>query len=52
MIILHPNINFLVSKQNKTPKIDPKILNRLVLSFLHMYCLLHKQTELNNQINR
>ena len=23
-IVLHPNINFLISKKNKTPKIDPK----------------------------
>ena len=25
-IVLHPNINVLISKQNKKPKIDPKML--------------------------
>ena len=25
---LHSNINFLISKQNKTPKIDPKMLKQ------------------------
>ena len=50
-IVLHPNINFLISKQNKTPNIDPKMLNRLVLPFLDMSCLLHKQSFIINQIN-
>ena len=27
-MILHPNINFLISKQNKTPKIDLKMLKQ------------------------
>ena len=27
-MVLHPNINFLISKQNKTPKIDPKMLKQ------------------------
>ena len=27
-IVLHPNINFLFGKQNKTPKIDPKMLKK------------------------
>ena len=27
-IVLHQNINFLISKQYKTPKIDPKILKQ------------------------
>ena len=29
-MVLHPNINFLISKQNKTPKIDPKMLKQYV----------------------
>ena len=27
-IVSHPNINFLVSKLNKAPKIDPKMLKQ------------------------
>ena len=27
-LVLLPNINFLISKQNKTPKIDPKMLRQ------------------------
>ena len=27
-MVLLPNINFLISKQNKTPKIDPKMLKQ------------------------
>ena len=27
-MVLLPNINFLISKQNKTPKIDPKMLEK------------------------
>ena len=27
-MVLHPNINFLITKQNKTPKIDPKMLKQ------------------------
>ena len=27
-MVLHPNINFLISKQNKTTKIIPKMLKR------------------------
>ena len=27
-MVLHPNINFLISKQNKTPKIDLKMLKQ------------------------
>ena len=27
-MVLHPNINFLISKQNETPKIDPKMLKQ------------------------
>ena len=32
-MVLHPNINFLISKQNKTPKIDPKITGIAVLRY-------------------
>ena len=44
----HPNINFLISKQNEAPKIDPK----MVFPFLDMLCLLNKQKKLYSQINR
>ena len=27
-MVLLPNINFLISKQNKTPKIDPKVVKQ------------------------
>ena len=27
-MVLLPNINFLISKKNKTPKIDPKAVNQ------------------------
>ena len=27
-MVLLPNINFLISKQNKTPKIDPKMVKQ------------------------
>ena len=50
-IVSHPNINFLISKQNKAPKVDPK-MQRLVLPFLDMFCLLHKQAKLYSHINR
>ena len=48
-IVLLSNITFLISKQNKTPKLTQKCLSsRLVLLFLDMPYLLHKQTELYN----
>ena len=27
-MVLHPNINVLISKKNKTPKIDPEMLKQ------------------------
>ena len=48
-IVSHPNINFLISKQKLIQKYWS---NRLVLPFLDMFCLLHKQTKLYSQINR
>ena len=43
-MVLLPNINFLINKQNKKSKMDPKCWgSRLVLLFLDMSCLLHKQ---------
>ena len=41
-MVLLSNINFLVSKQNKTPKIGSNMLN--ILLFLDMLCLLYKQS--------
>ena len=36
-MVLLPNINFLISKQNKTPKIDPKVVKQqaVIASFRH-----------------
>ena len=50
--VLHPFINFLISKQKRDQKLIQKCWsNRLVLPFLDMSCLLYKQIELYNQIN-
>ena len=52
-IVLHTNINFLISKQNRRPKIDPKMLKQYAgTAFLDISCLLHKHKELYNQINK
>ena len=49
-MILLPNTNFLINKQNKTPKIDPNNVATGGWLLLLYSCLLHKQTELYNQI--
>ena len=55
-IVLHPNINFLISKQNKTPKIDPKILKKTgIATFRHtlLFTQTNRVLELNvNNVNR
>ena len=49
-MVLLPKIDFLISKQNSTPKLDPTILSSvLALLFLDISSFLYKQTELNNQ---
>ena len=48
-----PYINFLIRKQKRYQKLIQKFWsNRLSLSFLDMFCLLHKQTKVYSQINR
>ena len=47
-MVLLPNINFLISKQNKTPKIDKEMVKQFVGIFTFRHSLLHKQTELWN----
>ena len=48
-MVLLPNINFLISKKNKTTKIDQKRLSsKLVLVLLDIRCILHKETEIWN----
>ena len=51
-IDVHPNVNFLISKQNKTPKIDPKMLKQQAGIAILRHVLSFTQTELYNQINR
>ena len=45
-MVLLPNINFLTSTQNKTPKIDPKMLKQQA----GIAILRHTVSELYNQI--
>ena len=56
-MVLLPNINFLISKKNKTPKIDPKAVNQQVGIATFRHTLSFTQTnralELNiNNVNR
>ena len=46
-MILLPNINFFISKQSKTPKIDPKRLKQQtgIAIFIFRHALLFAQTE-------
>ena len=43
-MVLLPNINFLISKQNKTPKIDPNWSSSLVLLLLDILFYTNKQS--------
>ena len=55
-IVSHSNINFLKSKQNKAPKIDPKMLKaviailRYVLSFTQTNKALHSNKQINKSL--
>ena len=56
-MVLLPNINFLISKQNKTPKIDPKMLKQQagIATFRHTlsFTQTNRGLELNiNTVNR
>ena len=52
LIVSHSNINFLeVNKLRHQKFIQKCWSNRLVLPFLDMFCLLHKQAKLYSQIN-
>ena len=49
-MVLLPNIDFLISKQNSTPKLDPKMLKQYSgIAILRHVHFLYKQAELNNQ---
>ena len=49
-IVLHPNINFLISKQNKATKTNPKMLKQQAGIAILRHVLSFTQTELYNQI--
>ena len=56
-MVLLPNINFLISKQNKTPKIDPKMVKQQagIATFRHTlsFTQTNRGLELNiNTVNR
>ena len=56
-MVLLPNINFLISKQNKTPKIDPKMVKQQagIATFRHTlsFTQTNRALELNiNTVNR
>ena len=55
-IVLHPNISFQVSKQNKIPKSDPKMLKQYAGIALLIHVLSFTQTsralQPNKQINK
>ena len=44
-MVLLPNINFLISKENKRPKIDPKMLKQLTDIAILRHVLSFTQTE-------
>ena len=49
-MVLHPNINFLMSKENNTPKINSKMLKQYAGIAILTHILSFKQTELYDQI--
>ena len=52
-MVLLPNINFLISKQNKTPKIDPKMLKQQagIVTFRHTLFFTQTSRALELNIN-